>query len=130
MRPARTAIARSAGGQFTTPPSEPTQGTLPAPRQGVSRGFTCAQSAVALNKTPHAMKSKRSIRIAQSPLWFNARVLAFRAPISSTSTVNCVVELVWAHLYTGVHLDKTELFMNLAALAEACRGWYVAVARL
>jgi hypothetical protein len=44
------------------------------------------------------------------------------APISSTSTENCVVELVWAHLYTGVHLDKTELFLNLVAPGFRLRG--------
>jgi hypothetical protein len=109
IRPARTAIARGAGGHATTPPSEPSQGTLPAPRQGVESGFTCAHSAAELNKIPHATIHKRLLRI-DSP------------PISSTSTSNCVVELVWAHLYTGLRVDRTELFDDFCCIGFSLWG--------
>ncbi|HWF12667.1 MAG TPA: hypothetical protein VG272_02950, partial [Candidatus Acidoferrales bacterium] len=84
-------------------------------------------SAVALNKIPHAVNSKRLVRIAQAPLRPHARNLAFRAPISSTSTVNCVVALAWAHLYTGAHADRTELFIGFRGIGFSL--WVLGLAR-
>src|ERR1700726_1577781 len=53
-RPARTATTRGAGGHCKIPPSDPTHGGYPAPRQGVVSGFGCAPST--------AVKSPASIR--------------------------------------------------------------------
>src|ERR1051326_5375359 len=56
-RPARTAMVRGAGGHCKMPPSEPTQGVGPAPRQGAGGGCTWAVSPAAY-RTAAAIRNR------------------------------------------------------------------------
>jgi hypothetical protein len=54
IRPARIAITGVGGGHGSVPPSRPTHGVGPTPRQGVIIGFGCAQRAAAAER-PNSM---------------------------------------------------------------------------
>src|ERR1051326_6465960 len=57
--PARTARIRGPDGHCRMPPSDPTQGVGPAPRQGIVSGLGWARSATALNNRPKARPSTK-----------------------------------------------------------------------